>query len=95
MSGFCFDSLTPWRLRLAMWSVGVVRVWHFGEGWGVFDSPDTPGGAYADAQSLRLRAVADLRDPLASIGLRRGTDVGFVWSEAADDPFEGLRYQVQ
>ena len=78
-----------------MSSTGVVRVWHFSKGWGVFDSPDTPGGVYADAQSLRLLAVADLNDPLASMGLRPGTEVEFVWSDAADDPLEGLRYEVQ
>lgn len=75
--------------------MGVVRVWHFSEGWGVFDSSETPGGAYADAHSLRLQAVADLSDPLASIGLRPGTEVEFVWSDAADGPLEGLRYVVQ
>ncbi|GAC55288.1 hypothetical protein HGA01_20250 [Gordonia amicalis] len=78
-----------------MSSTGFVRVWHFSKGWGVFDSPDTPGGVYADAQSLRLLAVADLNDPLASMGLRPGTEVEFVWSDAADDPLEGLRYEVQ
>lgn len=78
-----------------MSSTGVVRVWHFSKGWGVLDSPNTPGGAYADAHSLRLQAVADLSDPLASIGLRPGTEVEFVWSDLADTPLEGLRYQVQ
>ena len=78
-----------------MSSTGGVRVWHLDAGWGVFDSPDTPGGAYADAQSLRLHAVADLSDPLASIGLRPGTVVEFVWSDAADTLREGLRFEVQ
>lgn len=26
---------------------GEVRVWHADEGWGVVDSPDTPGGCWA------------------------------------------------
>ena len=28
-------------------SVGTVRVWHREEGWGVIDSPNTPGGCFA------------------------------------------------
>ena len=30
-----------------MTSVGTVRLWHAEEGWGVIDSPDTPGGCWA------------------------------------------------
>ena len=30
-----------------MSSTGTVRVWHQDEGWGVIDSPDTPGGCWA------------------------------------------------
>lgn len=29
-----------------MTSVGTVRLWHAGEGWGVIDSPATPGGCW-------------------------------------------------
>ena len=30
-----------------MSTVGTVRVWHRDEGWGVIDSPETPGGCWA------------------------------------------------
>jgi CspA family cold shock protein len=35
-----------------VWSVGSVRVWHREEGWGVIDSPDTPGGCWAHFSHL-------------------------------------------
>lgn len=84
-SGYC------WEVS----STGVVRVWHASDaGWGVLDSPDTPGGAYATGHSLRVEAVADLSQPVAPLGLRPGTEVEFEWSETVE-PIEGLRYLVQ
>jgi CspA family cold shock protein len=35
-----------------MSTVGTVRVWHREEGWGVIDSPDTPGGCWAHFSHL-------------------------------------------
>jgi cold shock CspA family protein len=35
-----------------MASVGIVRFWHRDEGWGVIDSPDTPGGCWAHFSHL-------------------------------------------
>lgn len=29
------------------WTTGIVREWHGELGWGVLDSPDTPGGCWA------------------------------------------------
>jgi len=33
---------------------GVVRVWHDDEGWGVIDSPETPGGCWAHFTSVQM-----------------------------------------
>ena len=77
-----------------MSSIGVVRVWHFKDEWGVVDSDDTPGGAFVRGYSLRVEAVTDLSQPVAGMGLRPGTEVEFEWSEATQ-PVEGLRYLVQ
>lgn len=77
-----------------MSSIGVVRVWHFGDEWGVVDSQDTPGGAYATRFSLKVETVADLNRPGAPMGLRPGTEVEFEWSDPVE-PIEGLRYLVQ
>ena len=35
-----------------MSTVGTVRVWHRDEGWGVIDSPETPGGCWAHFSHL-------------------------------------------
>ncbi|WP_031332325.1 cold-shock protein [Williamsia sp. D3] len=77
-----------------MSAIGFVRVWHFGDEWGVVDSDDTPGGAYVRGYSLRVEAVADLNEPGVSMGLRPGTEVEFEWSETAQ-PVEGLLYLVE
>ncbi len=75
-----------------MTSVGLVRVWHFADGWGVIDSHDTPGGAYVLPHALRVEAVADL-DGSPEMGLRPGTEVEFEWS-AIDEPAGGMRYLI-
>jgi CspA family cold shock protein len=33
-------------------STGTVRIWYRSEGWGVIDSPDTPGGCFAHFSHL-------------------------------------------
>ena len=83
----------PSGYRCVMSSTGVVREWRFGDDWGVFDSQDCPGGAYATEQSLRVEAVADLSQPTPSMGLRPGTEVEFEWTEAVE-PIKGMRYLV-
>jgi cold shock protein len=35
-----------------MSAAGTVRVWHREEGWGVIDSPETPGGCWAHFSHL-------------------------------------------
>jgi CspA family cold shock protein len=35
-----------------MQTTGTVREWNTGEGWGVIDSPDTPGGCWAHFSSV-------------------------------------------
>ncbi len=40
---------------------GVVRVWQADEGWGVIDSPDTPGGCWAHFSSVQMPGYRALR----------------------------------
>jgi CspA family cold shock protein len=35
-----------------MSSTGTVQVWNWSEGWGIIDSPDTPGGCFAHYTDL-------------------------------------------
>ncbi|WP_205708570.1 hypothetical protein [Kineococcus siccus] len=53
---------------------GVVRDWHDDEGWGVIDSPQTPGGCW-----VHVSAVAVLGEP------RPGLEVAFTWERAEQD----------
>lgn len=40
---------------------GVVRVWHDDEGWGVIDSPETPGGCWAHYSCVLVPGCRSLR----------------------------------
>ncbi len=40
---------------------GVVREWHADEGWGVIDSPETPGGCWAHFSSVHMPGYRALR----------------------------------
>ena len=76
-----------------MVSTGVVREWHFDGRWGVINSDDTPGGAYARPHAVRVEGVADLeRSPIR--GLRPGTEVYFEWT-TAHEPIRGMHYHVE
>ncbi|MEJ5946905.1 hypothetical protein WDZ17_16545 [Pseudokineococcus basanitobsidens] len=59
----------------------VVREWDEAEGWGVLDSPETPGGCWTHWSSV---AVDGFR------GLAPGQDVQLEW-EAADQDGYGYR----
>ena len=39
---------------------GVVRLWSDEEGWGVIDSPATPGGCWAHFSSVRVAGLGAL-----------------------------------
>lgn len=41
-------------------STGVVRLWNHDEGWGVIDSPDTPGGCWIHTTTTSTRRHAGL-----------------------------------
>ncbi|MGW5268643.1 cold-shock protein [Rhodococcus sp. NPDC003994] len=76
-----------------MVSTGVVREWHSADQWGVIDSDDTLGGAYAMSHAVRVEGVADL-DRSPALGLRPGTEVDFEWS-TSDEPINGMHYLVE
>ena len=76
-----------------MSTVGTVRVWHRDEGWGVIDSPETPGGCWAHFSHLwndlppdhRAREVVEI-----SGGFREafeGEHVDFEWEPANQDGY--------
>lgn len=41
--------------------VGVVRVWHRDEGWGVVDAPETPGGCWVHFSVVEVPGYRELR----------------------------------
>jgi cold shock protein len=41
--------------------VGVVRVWHGEEGWGVVDAPETPGGCWVHYSVVEVPGHRELR----------------------------------
>ncbi len=59
-----------------MRTTGTVREWHDDLGWGLLDSPDTPGGCWAHSSSLEPTA---LRGPVV------GSDVTFDFEMGAPD----------
>jgi CspA family cold shock protein len=67
-------------------SVGTVRVWHREEGWGVIDSPDTPGGCWANFPVLWDDDTRQTRPgQMAVSGFRElfnGEVVDFAWRAA-------------
>ncbi len=62
-----------------MASRGRVREWHPDEGWGVVDSPDTPGGCWASFSHV---TSADFYVPSA------GDAVWLEWEAADQDGFD-------
>jgi len=66
------------RVRSARSTRGIVREWHEEAGWGVIDSPETPGGCWAHFSSI----VA-----VGYRALRAGQPVGLEWEAADQDGF--------
>jgi CspA family cold shock protein len=68
---------------------GTVRAWHEELGWGVIDSPDTPGGCWAHFSTIDT-AVRERRDGLIVSDyqvLRPGDAVDLEWEPADQDGF--------
>ncbi|WP_299572929.1 cold shock domain-containing protein [uncultured Williamsia sp.] len=59
-------------------TTGVVRAWHPEEGWGVVESPETPGGAWVHFSEVRGDGYRSLID---------GQRVEFDWEAAHQDGF--------
>jgi CspA family cold shock protein len=64
-----------------------VRFWHDTEGWGVLDSPETPGGCWVHCSHI---------DHDGYRTLQAGNTVQLDWEEAAQDgyPFCAVRVRV-
>lgn len=58
---------------------GTVRLWSDGEGWGVIDSPETPGGCWAGFMHVRVAGFASLQP---------GAEVELEWEPARQDGFD-------
>jgi outer membrane protein assembly factor BamB/cold shock CspA family protein len=63
-----------------MWGVvtGVVREWWAGEGWGIVDSPETPGGCWVHFSSIEMPGYH---------ALTAGERVELAWERAAQDGY--------
>ncbi|MGU3435920.1 hypothetical protein ACNHUS_23220 [Actinomycetes bacterium M1A6_2h] len=76
--------------RTGTWSTGIVSAWHNDEGWGVIDSPQTPGGCRTYYSALHPDEVIDAPPGNAySIGggihgLDVGEHVDFEWEPVGD-----------
>jgi CspA family cold shock protein len=79
-----------------MASVGTVRVWHREKGWGVIDSPDTPGGCWAhfghlwnDRNDIPAAAPGEIVEVTG--GFREafaGDTVDFDWEHPGQDGYD-------
>jgi CspA family cold shock protein len=68
-----------------MVSHGVVRAWNADEGYGVIDSPETPGGCWAHFSSIVMDGYRSLIP---------GDQVAFTCEEAKQDGYEYRATQV-
>ena len=58
---------------------GVVRIWHDELGWGVIDSPATPGGCWCHFSAIEAPGFRTLRE---------GQAVRLFWEEADQDGYQ-------
>ena len=65
---------------------GVVREWHHEEGWGVLDSPETPGGCWV------LYAMIDMPRP---VSVDVGQEAWFSYEEGPQDGFDWRAIRVR
>ena len=61
-----------------MSTVGTVRFWLDNDGYGVIDSPDTPGGCWAHFSAVKAAGYKTLAP---------GQQVGLEWEPAAQDGY--------
>jgi cold shock protein len=64
---------------------GVVRTWQSDEGWGVIDSPDTPGGCWAHFGSVQVPGYR---------ALEAGQSVTFEYEAVRQDGFQFRAIEV-
>ncbi len=62
-----------------------VREWHDDEGWGVLDSPETPGGCWAHFSAIEATGFRSLN---------AGETVRIEWSQAEQDGYAFLAERV-
>jgi CspA family cold shock protein len=65
---------------------GIVRTWSAEEGWGIIDSPATPGGCWAHFSSLQMKGYRAAQ-PLQS--------VAFTFETAEQDGFDYRAVEVR
>ena len=65
---------------------GVVREWHDYEGWGVLDSPQTPGGCWM------LYSIIDMARP---VSVEVGQEASFSFEKEPQDGFEWRALRVR
>lgn len=80
---------------MGMAVAGTVRVWHVDQGWGVIDSPETPGGCWAGFPAVATAGYRCLEtQSIVMLDWERADQDGYgyratrVWS-AGDDPVDG------
>lgn len=61
-----------------METTGTLRCWHAGEGWGVIDSEQTPGGCWAHFADVAVRGYRSLHP---------GQEVALEWEVAEQDGY--------
>jgi CspA family cold shock protein len=78
-----------------MVTTGTVRVWHAEQGWGVIDSPDTPGGCWAHFSHLWAEEPVPPRQPSEIVEttsdfreLFDGETVDFEWESPGQDGYD-------
>jgi CspA family cold shock protein len=64
---------------------GTVRFWRDDEGWGVIDSPETPGGCWAHFSDVRMDGYRTLSE---------GQEVDFSFEPAVQDGFTWRAVEV-
>ena len=75
-------------------TIGVVRVWHRDEGWGVIDAEETPGGCWVHFSVVRvpgykeLRAGQQVRFEVEAVR-QDGFDYRAVWAEPLEEGHPG------
>ena len=67
-------------------TTGAVREWHAELGWGVLDSPDTPGGCWAHFSHI---------DGTGFRALTVGTNVQLDWEPAQQDGYSFRATRIQ